>query len=77
VAVADTAAVRNHLQVPEEVLDQLDWASKHDQEAQAMGQAAQQFAVKYLNRKARACWWFKWVTHLGLGLQLCCHVWAA
>lgn len=46
-------------QVPEEILTALQWARTHDEEAQRIGQAAQEIATKYLSRAARACYWFK------------------
>jgi len=43
---------------PDEILDALKWAHMHDNEAKTMAAAGQQVALKYLNRHARACYWY-------------------
>ena len=47
---------------PEEALTQLDWAAAHDEEARQVAQRAQDFALRYLSRSARACYWLRLLT---------------
>jgi hypothetical protein len=44
-------------QAPEEVLEALDWARKHDGEAHRIAANAQDFVRKYLGPAGRACYW--------------------
>ncbi|PNH12007.1 KDEL motif-containing protein 1 [Tetrabaena socialis] len=44
---------------PEDVMDAVEWAEGHDEEAQRMAAAAQAVAVKYLSKRARSCYWLR------------------
>ncbi|EFJ50005.1 hypothetical protein VOLCADRAFT_89377 [Volvox carteri f. nagariensis] len=44
---------------PEDVLEAVKWASLNDKEAERMAAAAQAVALKYLNKRARSCYWLK------------------
>ncbi|KAG2441464.1 hypothetical protein HXX76_003086 [Chlamydomonas incerta] len=44
---------------PEDVLEALEWAKQHDDEARKMAAAAQQVALTYLSKRARSCYWLK------------------
>ena len=43
---------------PEEILEVLKWAREHDAEAQRIAEAGQKVALEYLNKEARACYWY-------------------
>ncbi|GAX76168.1 hypothetical protein CEUSTIGMA_g3612.t1 [Chlamydomonas eustigma] len=44
---------------PEEILDALKWARENELQAQRIALQAREVALKYLNRRARSCYWFK------------------
>ncbi|GLI70499.1 hypothetical protein VaNZ11_015405 [Volvox africanus] len=44
---------------PEDVLGALRWATAHDKEAERIAAAAQAVALKYLNKRARSCYWLR------------------
>ncbi|KAG1671559.1 hypothetical protein FOA52_011281 [Chlamydomonas sp. UWO 241] len=44
---------------PDDILDVLKWARENDDKAEAIAGAAQKLAHKYLNKQARACYWYK------------------
>eukprot|EP00195_Chlamydomonas_chlamydogama_P008851 CAMPEP_0202897950 /NCGR_PEP_ID=MMETSP1392-20130828/6577_1 /ASSEMBLY_ACC=CAM_ASM_000868 /TAXON_ID=225041 /ORGANISM="Chlamydomonas chlamydogama, Strain SAG 11-48b" /LENGTH=391 /DNA_ID=CAMNT_0049583727 /DNA_START=248 /DNA_END=1424 /DNA_ORIENTATION=- len=44
---------------PDDMLDMLAWAKQHDVEAKKIAQAGQELALKYLNKRARACYWYR------------------
>ncbi|KAG2484899.1 hypothetical protein HYH03_016379 [Edaphochlamys debaryana] len=51
-------------QGPEEVLDVLSWAARHDDEAAAIGARGQAFAQTYLHTRALVCYWFTIIKEL-------------
>lgn len=50
------------LKGPEDVLEALEWAKGHDAEAKRIAARAQAFALRYLDKKARTCYWYKLLT---------------
>ncbi len=46
-------------QAPEEVLGVLEWAQRHDAEAQRIAQAGQRFAQTFLHQRALSCYWLR------------------
>ncbi|GAX76169.1 hypothetical protein CEUSTIGMA_g3613.t1 [Chlamydomonas eustigma] len=44
---------------PDDIVPALEWAKAHDKEAQKIAESAQDFALKYLNKRARTCYWYK------------------
>ncbi|KAG2484898.1 hypothetical protein HYH03_016378 [Edaphochlamys debaryana] len=56
-------------QGPEEVLDVLSWAARHDAEAAAIGARAQAFAQTYLHTRALVCYWFTIIKELSALLR--------
>ncbi|PNW71171.1 hypothetical protein CHLRE_16g694750v5 [Chlamydomonas reinhardtii] len=44
---------------PEDILEAVDWARQHDQQAHRIALAGQQLAARYLTSEARACFWLR------------------
>ncbi|KXZ50186.1 hypothetical protein GPECTOR_17g823 [Gonium pectorale] len=44
---------------PEDVLQELEWARRHDEEAKAIAMRGQQLAARYMNGQARTCYWYR------------------
>mmetsp|Transcript_15754 Transcript_15754/g.46565 ORF Transcript_15754/g.46565 Transcript_15754/m.46565 type:complete len:363 (-) Transcript_15754:492-1580(-) len=49
-------------QTPDDVLEAISWAKAHDDEARQIAAAAQRFALRYLDKRARTCYWYKLLT---------------
>ncbi|KAG1677240.1 hypothetical protein FOA52_013439 [Chlamydomonas sp. UWO 241] len=49
-------------QTPDDVLEAIQWAKTHDAEAKKIAANAQAFAIKYLDKRARTCYWFRLLT---------------
>jgi len=43
----------------DDILDVLQWAREHDADAKRIAAEAQKLALKFLNKHARACYWYK------------------
>ncbi|PNW85832.1 hypothetical protein CHLRE_03g203550v5 [Chlamydomonas reinhardtii] len=48
----------------DDVLEMIDWARSHDEEAHKIAQAGQSFALKHLARKTRLCYIYKLIKEL-------------
>lgn len=47
------------IKTPDDILPALEWAKAHDEEAMRIAANAQKFALKYLDKRARTCYWFR------------------
>lgn len=47
------------LHSPDDLIDGIQWAKDHDEDAEQIAANAREFARKYLNRKALTCYWLK------------------
>eukprot|EP00955_Chlamydomonas_euryale_P110827 366024-Chlamydomonas_euryale.AAC.22 len=56
------------------------WAKAHDDEARQIAAAAQRFALRYLDKRARTCYWYKLLTEfaklLNYDIDPALEVWA-
>lgn len=57
--------VWRHGRGPEDILEALDWAQAHDEEARRIAQAGQELVRRYLSYEARACFWLKLLQEYG------------
>ncbi|KAG2425087.1 hypothetical protein HXX76_013996 [Chlamydomonas incerta] len=48
----------------DDIVDAIQWARQHDDEARRMAEAAREFARQHLSRPARLCYLFRLLTHL-------------
>jgi len=44
---------------PDDIIPALEWAKAHDDVAREIAKSAQEFALKYLNKRARTCYWYR------------------
>eukprot|EP00798_Chlamydomonas_sp_ICE-L_P023568 gene23568-9092_t len=49
---------------PDNLFERLEWAKLNDLEAKKIAEKAQAFALKYLGKRTRACYWFKLLTEM-------------
>eukprot|EP00798_Chlamydomonas_sp_ICE-L_P002552 gene2552-4126_t len=49
---------------PDNLFERLEWAKSNDQQAKQIAYNAQAFALKYLGKRTRACYWLKLLTEM-------------
>ncbi|KAG1665547.1 hypothetical protein FOA52_000693 [Chlamydomonas sp. UWO 241] len=49
-------------ETPDDMLKAVQWAREHDDEAKKIAAAGQAFAIKYLSKRARTCYWLELLT---------------